>query len=129
MEQTGELRRNIQRSYAEQREVLDRTHAERGIDVFVSPFDIVRDKTGTERSYCTWPEGVAAWLPRTECIAFTGTRAGVRWYMIVPWEMAMAICENAVEPIPETEPPRYRTVKWPDAAQLCMLGEVAVLRK
>jgi len=118
----------MQKAYAAQREALDRVHAQRGIDVFVSPFDIVRDTTGAERSYCTWPEDVTCWLPQTECIAFTGNRAGKTWYLVVPWDMAMAICEKALEPVANIEPVRFRTVNWPDPAQLHVLAEVAVIR-
>lgn len=124
----AEKRKEMQGVYAAQRQALERIHAERGVDVFVSPFDIVRDKTGTELSYCTWPEGAVAWLPRTDCIAFTGNRAGKRWYLIVPWDTAMAICVSAVEQVPDVTPERFRTVKWPSAEQQRMLAEVAVIR-
>jgi hypothetical protein len=50
----------------------DIEHAGVGRDVFLSPFDILRTRDGMEFSYCTWPEGVFAWLPRTECIGLHG---------------------------------------------------------
>ena len=86
------------------------------------------DKSRAEYSYCTWPEGVAAWLPRAECIAFTGKRADKRWYLIVPWDAAVAICGNLLTLLPNTAPARFQTTGWPDIEQLRYLAEVAIVR-
>ena len=109
MEDARAVRRATQRAYALQRAELDREHAGRGFDIFVSPFDIVTDQKRVEYSYCTWAEGVAAWLPRTECIAFTGKNGEKRWILIVRWKDVDAICADALEPVPGIHPPRFKT--------------------
>jgi hypothetical protein len=97
-------------------------------DLFVAPFDIVREKSGREVSYATWPEGVTAWLPRAECIGFTGKRSGARWFLIVSWEDVERICGPILGVVPTIDPPRFRTLTWPDAAQFERLAELAVIR-
>jgi hypothetical protein len=122
-------RREQQDLYAQQRRALEVEHARGGTDVFLSPFDILRTGDGIELSYGTWPEHVRSSLPRADCIAFTGKRGDKRWYLIVHWDAAMAICGGLLERIPGVVPARYANVGWPDAEQLRRLGEVAVVRK
>jgi hypothetical protein len=126
---TNADRRTQQGLYARQRLALEVEHAQRGIDVFLSPFDILRGGDGVEISYCTWPEGVGSSLPRADCIAFTGMRGANRWYLIVPWDEALAICSGLLERIPGAEPARFASAGWPNADQLRRLNEVAVVRK
>lgn len=122
-------RREQQDHYARQRRALQADHAQRGIDVFLSPFDILRTADDLEQSYCTWPEGVASSLPRADCIAFTGKRGNGRWYLIVPWEKAAAVCQGLLERVADIEPPRFATLGWPDSEQLRRLDELAIVRK
>jgi hypothetical protein len=122
-------RREQQESYARQRRALEADHAQRGIDVFLSPFDILRTASGLDQSYCTWPEGVASSLPRADCIAFTGKRENQRWYLIVPWDQALTVCVGLLERVPGVEPARFATVGWPDTEQLRRLDEAAIVRK
>ena len=117
-------RRETQAAYARQRQAIEAT-----CDAFVSPFDIARDSDGRELSYCTWAEGVAAWLPKADCIALTGTREGKRWFLVVPWRAVTEACQAALEPIPGLAPPRFRTLEWPDATQLSRLADLAVIRR
>lgn len=116
-------------AYGRQRAALDAVHAQEGVDVFISPFDILRDNAGTELSYSTWPEGVLAWLPRTDCIGFTGKRGEARWFLIVRWEDVDTICPGALSPVPNLLPERMRTVRWPDVEQLEKLATVAVIKR
>ncbi len=125
---TATGRRELQASYARQRAALDASHARDGVNVFVSPFDILRDAAGTELSYSTWPEGVPTWLPRTECIALAGKRAEARWGLVVRWEDVEAICPGALAPVVGPTPVRMRTVAWPDAARLAALTAVAIIK-
>jgi hypothetical protein len=122
-------RRGQQDLYARQRRVLEVEQARDGIDAFVSPFDILRTGDGVELSYCTWPEGVSSLLPRADAIAFTGKHGGKHWYLIVPWDAALAICGGLLERIPGVEPARFAGGRWPDAEQLRRLDEAAVVRK
>jgi hypothetical protein len=87
------------------------------------------DDVGTEFSYATWPEGVRAWLPRTECVALTGTRAGVRWFFIVAWSDVTKICPDTLVPVAGVSPERYETKQWPDSDQLDRLASAALIRK
>jgi hypothetical protein len=111
-------RRAQQALYARQRRDLEVEHARSGCDVFVSPFDVLRTGDGTELSYCAWPERVRSWLPRADCIAFTGKEGDKRWHMIVPWDAAVGICGGLLERVPGVDPVRYENVGYPDAAQL-----------
>jgi hypothetical protein len=122
-------RQQLQSTYARQRAELDAAHAKAGLDVFVSPFEILKDPKGTEFSYSTWPEGVTAWLPCTECIAFTGTNTVGRWFMIVPWLDVERICPEALRAVPGASPERFQTVAWPAPDQLANLGTLALVKK
>lgn len=123
----GAARRRLAGAYARQRAELDARHVEAGIDVFVSPFDILTDKVGVEFSYSTWPEGVATWL-RTECVALTGKRSGHSWFLIVRWEVLEATCPGALAPIADSSPVRLRTITWPSAAELATLETLAIIK-
>lgn len=125
----GRTRKELAAAYGRQREALDAAHGREGVDVFVSPFDILKSEAGNELSYSTWPEGVLAWLPRTECIALTGNRGGLRWFLIVPWGDVEAICPGALSSVPGQSPERVQTVRWPNAQQLAQLEVVAVVKK
>lgn len=122
-------RRELSEAYGRQRAELDAAHASDGTDVFVSPYDIVRDSSGNELSYATWPEGMPTWLPKADSIAFTGQRGDARWFFIVRWEDVEAACPGVLMPIPELTPARFRTVSWPSSAQLEKLSVSAVIRK
>lgn len=118
-----------QELYAEQRQALEAGHRRSGTDVFLSPFDILKTGDGRERSYCTWPEGAVSSLPKTECIAFTGKIRGERWYVIVPWEIVSKTCDELLEPESGMDPLRFLTTGWPDASQLRVLAEAAIVRR
>lgn len=118
-----------QEIYGRQRRVLEAEHARAGVDIFLSPFDILRSQDGTALSYCTWPEGVASSLPRADCIAFTGMRDKQRWYTIVPWDTVLAVCGSLLRRVPDLEPVRFEVVGWPDPQQLRRLQDAAVVRK
>ena len=119
----------LARIYGRQRVALDAYHRQHGIDVFISPFDILKNKTGVELSYSTWPDGVIAWLPRTECIAFTGKRSGAHWFLIVRWGDVEVICPKALTPVPNQSPERMLTVTWPNESQLEGLSKLAIIKK
>lgn len=122
-------RKLLAREYARQHAALDAEHHRAGVDIFISPFDIVKENDGTELSYCTWPEGVRAWLPRTDCVALTGKQAGRLWFFIVRWEDLHAICPNALVPVAGIVPERLQTAVWPGAEELTKLKARAVIKQ
>ena len=125
----GRERKKQQAAYAAQRTELDAVHASCGVNVFVSPFDILKQPNGIEISYCTWPEGVASWLPRTDAIAFTGTDGDRRWFLIVPWEDVERTCSDVLAAEDVKGPPRFRTLRELTAAELSKLRSFALLQR
>jgi len=114
--------------YGCQKEHLDALHERNGTDVFVASYSAVRGKDGIERSYASWGEDVDSLLPKTELLAMGseggGTESG-RWMALVPWEEVERIAGDCLRLDPAWDPPRYRTLRWPEPAQIAQLRAAA----
>jgi hypothetical protein len=108
-----------------QKELLDALHARRGIDLFVAPCQMLaRDDLGT-LSFSVWTNRVDTLLPRTEFIVFDPQGSNAADLLLVAWDEACAVVGELMEPT-EHAPERLRVRRFPDAAQLARLREIAI---
>ncbi|MGE8658878.1 MAG: hypothetical protein ACN6O8_19220 [Achromobacter sp.] len=113
-----------QGDYEAQKEALDRLHEARGIDLFVATYNLFTqsDDPAASFSLATWTRGVATSLPKVDRLALVRPEAAddLGEVRVVSWEQAAA----ELAPLLEREdryPARYRTLGFPDDAQLARL--------
>jgi len=108
--------------YAEQQERLEKQFERDGIDIFVANLGLFADKvTGETRSWAALPEGVDTLLPEADLIAIGGGQGDSKWQAMVPWQLMFELAPEWLKPAPEHDPPRWRSVGWPNAATLAKL--------
>ena len=110
-----------------QKELLDAAHERQGIDLFVAHYQMLaRDDLGT-LSFCIWSDGVDTLLPRTEFVMFhpAGQPASLDNVVLVAWDAARSVAGELMEATGH-EPERRRVRRFPDAAQLARLRELAI---
>ncbi len=111
--------------YEQQRELLTLRQQQGGDRVFVSSFNATQDqKTGRVKTYCIWPEGMPALLPRTDRVVLsttgpdgkpTGIVAAADWGRI---EQEVGVRMAHVEGYPE----RWRVESFPGPEELARIG-------
>jgi hypothetical protein len=96
-------------------------------DVFVASYKGLRGNDGGVFSYTTWSRGVLSLLPATDRVALgmdPGRQgAEVLW---VPWKGLVEIVGGCLVQEPNLDPPRWRTVRWPDDGMLTRLRSISV---
>ncbi|MFL6699938.1 MAG: hypothetical protein ACJ8GJ_22430 [Vitreoscilla sp.] len=108
-----------------QKELLDTLHARRGLDLFVASYQMMaRDDLGA-LSFSVWAEQVDTLLPHTEFIVFHQCDRDAAGPLLVPWAEASAVVGELMEAT-EHAPERFRVRRFPDAAQLARLEELAI---
>ena len=108
--------------YQGQKELVDQQHEQDGTDIFVASY-MVREIEGNVVSLATWVENVDSLLPVADAVAFG--REGVPT-IIVRWSDVQRIAGSCWERDPVLDPPRMRTLRWPDTAILAELERAAV---
>jgi hypothetical protein len=113
--------RSLGHDYSEQKELLEKLHERDEVDVFVASFSGYQDK-GSDllTSVCVWGEGVLAWLPRTDKIAFA--KDNNKETVLVDWDRAAEVVGTQMEPT-ETYPQRFKVSKFPSSKQLAAMAE------
>ena len=101
--------------YANQKAELEERFAKDGTDVFVASLSVIQSKLGEIRSYCVMTKGVPTLLPEADAVAIVFPEAQAKSFM-VPWAKALAVAPGLWERAAEEEPPRYRTLSFPDEA-------------
>ncbi|MGO8752359.1 MAG: DUF1444 family protein [Thermoguttaceae bacterium] len=105
--------------YAEQKELLDQLHKERGEDVLVASYSVMQHKdTGYRTSYCAWIRGLISLLPQAERIVFGSDNQEP---VMAPWDKVVAIVGDLITPM-GIYPERYRVQDFPSAEQLAAIG-------
>ncbi len=96
-----------------------------GDDVYVASLVGVRSEDGSVSSYAVWTEDVPTMLPPATEIAFVrlADDEQAKDHFRVPW--AEVHREGLLEPVPDIDPPRWRTKGWPTRAVLARLRRVA----
>jgi hypothetical protein len=102
-----------QDAYQVQKQLLERVHAALGIDVFVASF-LVYASGSDVFSIASWAQGVETSLPRADHLALVVPTEDESRIIRVPWETAMPIIGQLLEPDPRhLHPPRYLTRGFP----------------
>ena len=108
--------------YQEQKELVDKQHEQDETDIFVASY-MVREIEGNVVSLTVWGENVDSLLPVADAVAFS--REGVPT-IIVRWSDVQRIAGSCWERDPVVDPPRMRTLRWPEPPILAELERAAV---
>lgn len=114
----------VDAEYGAQKQALEERFTEQGIELFVATHFAVERESGQVFSYSSWVEGPPALLPYTDLVAFGF--ADERPPLVVTWEAAEALAPDFWEPVEGLEPPRRRTLAFPDAETIEKLAIYAV---
>ena len=107
------------REHAQQRGWLEARLGGQGL--FVASLRGIETRSGLA-SYCVWSRGAPSLLPRAELVAVLDPdEPGPP--IVVRWDDVMAIAGDALVPLGDTYPPRYRTRAFPAASTLSALRE------
>lgn len=100
--------------YDMQKQLLDRLNEARGEDVFAASFLVHGEE---HLSLCSWTDGVASSLPRTDRIVLVmPTNENDAEMLIVDWEQAQPVLGELLQlDTRHIHPPRYLTLGFPDA--------------
>lgn len=110
--------------YADQKTQLEARFEQAGTDVFVATFKLMENaQTKALTSFTTMTRGVASLLPRADRLCFVPLEGGEPF--LVDWDAAMARAAACFQAAPEYDPPRVRTVAWPDDAKIAELRRLA----
>jgi hypothetical protein len=97
---------------AQQRQFEERSSG----DLFVAPYNAVREKAGGTFSYTTWTKDVPSLLPRAERVALVfdphRKHGDVLW---LPWQILVETVGDCLAAEPDMDPARWRTIRWPSS--------------
>lgn len=127
-QQLAHLARLLAKSeYDTQKAALDHIHEEQGKDIFVANYNLFTqdDDPATSFSLASWTRGVDTSLPRVDRLALVRPDADddIGEVRVVAWEQAAHLLEPLLAP-EDCYPIRYRTLGFPEDAQLAQLDEV-----
>jgi hypothetical protein len=109
---------------AEYQAQTERLQAAVGEDVFVAAYKGIDPKQGAPFGYTTWAQDVATLLPRAD-VVFLGVGAEHDETLRVSWDALLELAGDCLQPVPDLDPPRWRTVGWPAPAVLDQLRDRA----
>jgi len=128
--------RDLGLDYEDQKNLLDRLHAEQNNDVFVSNFMAVHPRPGSEFSITFLSSGSTdTLLPKADRIRFlrqavdakTGIALAQEADVVeATWADAMEIAGSMFEPVAGLYPERYRVRRFPEAEMWSRLKEMAL---
>lgn len=128
--------RDLGLDYEDQKNLLDRLHAEQNNDVFVSNFMAVHPRPGSEFSITFLSSGSTdTLLPKADRIRFlrqavdakTGIALAQEADVVeATWADAMEIAGSMFEPVAGLYPERYRVRRFPEAEMWSRLKERAL---
>jgi uncharacterized protein YtpQ (UPF0354 family) len=114
------LRNTLADDYAGQKNMLEKSHEQSGIDMFVASYQVLSSRqTGREASFTVWTEDVDTLLPETDLVALVSTAdmedgsAGPP--KLVAWRDLLA-ATGEFERLPDRYPVRYKPSGFPDKA-------------
>jgi hypothetical protein len=111
--------------YQDQKTALERHHQKIGKDVFVATFGVT-EHDGRFVSWCSWMEGVATLLPKTDQVAFRSVR-DPQQITVLNWKDVVAHAGMHLQETTE-DPPRFFVNSFPDDAEWRVLDACAVRR-
>ena len=111
-------------AYADQKARLEKRLIADGIDIFIATCGLLRTKAGQTQTWASMAEGVDALLPEVDLVCLSGGPDDTEWYAHVPWPKFFEVAGDCLERDPEHDPPRWRTVGWPDEQAVEQLGDL-----
>lgn len=80
--------------------------------------------TGEAMTYCVWPKGLEALLPRADYVVFVDSSLPEDRQVVAAatWEKAQQVMGRALVPEPHLSPARFRVKTFPSARALTALG-------
>jgi uncharacterized protein YtpQ (UPF0354 family) len=115
---------SLGQDYAEQKQYLDELHKKTGEDIWVAPFDALRDKaSGRVVSHCLWTRGVESLLPRTDLVHFAVPKSDkdCAFMATASWDRVVSHLGSLITPV-GLWPERFRVTAFPSDEQLTSLG-------
>lgn len=114
------LRSTLAEDYAGQKEMLEKSHEETGIDIFVASYQVLSSQhTGRKASFSVWTENVDTLLPETDLVALVSSAeledGSAGSPKLVAWHELQA-ATGAFERLSDRYPARYKPVNFPDRA-------------
>lgn len=103
--------------YASQKQLLDKFHERKGIDIYVASCQLMQGADGAVVTMGVWTEGVSTLLPKTAIVVLNRLDGnGQPIEMIaVAWDELMNKT-GALKLLDTAYPPRYRTTEFPPKA-------------
>jgi hypothetical protein len=93
-----------------------------GDDLYVATCDGIDPKQGLPFSYTTWTEQVSALLPEADYVMIGVGAAGQNLTILrVPWNTVQETAPGCLVREAGIDPPRWRTVRWPDPPAIAAL--------
>lgn len=111
---------SVGQDYAEQKSLLDQRNAREGRDLYLPSYSALEDpETGAVRTWCSWAEGVEAWLPETDDVIFTSINGpdDVKIRARAPWQAVLDGAGDLMQPL-GLYPERWKVSGFPDEAFL-----------
>ena len=113
---------SIGQEYTDQKELLEKSLRMQDEDVFIASFMAMRNNTSGEIvSFCSWADGVATLLPRTDRIAFVREHSDP---ILVAWERAEQVVGHLITP-QDIYPERVRVDDFPSPEEFERLKSLA----
>ncbi|MGI9599342.1 MAG: hypothetical protein ACR2QK_24475 [Acidimicrobiales bacterium] len=92
-----------------------------GDDLFVSSYQMAEASDGSYVSYCTWTEGVASLLPRTDLIGLVTDRGEA---ITAEWDSVHRLVGTTMEPT-DHYPELWRVMSFPTTADVARLRNLS----
>jgi hypothetical protein len=99
-----------------------------GDGVFVATYQAFHHEKRGFVTVSSWAKGVETLLPETGEVVVGDPAAGKSGSIVVPWDALMQHAGHCLRREPDVEPPRWRTIAWPDEAALAKLRASATSR-
>lgn len=96
--------------------------------VFIASYVTLRDKAGPVFSVATWAKGVPTLLPQTDQVALNlaPPQAKDAAIVFVGWQALLDFAGDCLAPVPDLNPPRWKTAGWPSDDCIERLKKIAV---
>jgi hypothetical protein len=110
--------------YAEQKTQLDARFEQEGTDLFVASLKLLEDRqTHRLTSFAAMTRGATSLLPHADRLCFVPLDDTKPF--VVDFRVALTRASSCFEEAEEFDPPRVRTIAWPDDATLSELRRLA----
>jgi hypothetical protein len=113
-------RRFFYEEYSDQKDLLNKLHEQKEIDLFVASYSAVKKDDGSVFTYAVWSQGCHALLPKAEWLMFFRGENDIS--AVASWEKAEEIVGHLMKPTAHY-PPRVEVGDFPTEAELARLGK------